>query len=165
MRLVQEEVESRTISLCVSTTRLTARTLINALRMYQRHVEYSKHKKAAKDVKGVQGKVAVKDLLRDGDGVQSMPVSDGKLKDFERIANKYGVTFSVMKDKHEVPPRYLVFFKAKDQDAMTQVIKEYTAREMSRMQKPSILEQLRKLKEAAVEIVGKVHRREQELGR
>ena len=165
MRLVQEEVESRTINLCVSTTRLTMRSIITALRMYQRHAEYAKHQKAAKNVKGVQGKVTVKDLLRDGDGVQSMPVADGKLKDFERIANKYGVTFSVMKDKNEVPPRYLVFFKAKDQDAMTQVVKDYTAKELSRMQKPSILQQLRKLKEAAVEIAGKVRKREQELDR
>lgn len=165
MRLVQEEVESRTINLCVSTTRLTARTIISALRAYQRHAQYKKHQTVKRDEKSVQGKVAVKDLLKDGDGVQSMPVTDGKLKEFERIANKYGVKFSVIKDKSERPPRYLIFFKAKDQDAITQVMKEYTAKELNRLQKPSILQQLKKLKEAAVEIAGKIRHKEQEIDR
>ena len=79
--------------------------------------------------------------------------------------NKYGVKFSVIKDKSERPPRYLVFFKAKDQDAITQVMKEYTAKELNRLQKPSILQQLKKLKEAAVEIAGKIRHKEQEIDR
>ena len=162
MRLIQEDVESRTIHLCVSTTRLTGHYLAAAIRLYLRHAEAAKHEKAKE---GVQGKVKVKELLRDGDGVQSMPVADGKLKDFERIANKYGVTFSVIRDKNEKPPRYLVFFKAKDADAMSQVVKDYTAREMRRMQKPSIMKQLEKLKDAAVEIAGKVRHKEQEIDR
>ena len=162
MRLVQEDVESRTIHLCVSTTRLTGRYMVAAFRTYLRHMENTKHKKAAK---GAQGKVSVKSLLGDGDGVQSMPVADGKLRDFERIANKYGVTFSVVRDKNETPPRYLVFFKARDADAMSQVVKDYTARELNRAQKPSIMQQLSKVKDAAMEIAGKVRHKEQELDR
>ena len=160
--MVQEDVESRTIHLCVSTTRLTGHYLTSALRMYLRHAESAKHKNTRE---GAQGKVSVKQLLKDGDGVQSMPVADGKLKDFERIANKYGVTFSVVRDKNEDPPRYLVFFKARDADAMSQVVKDYTAREMRRMQKPSIMKQLEKMKDVAKEIVGRVRHKEQEIDR
>lgn len=162
---MQEEVESRTVNLCISTTRLSWRTLVGGMRLYLRHMDNRKHQKAMNQTKGVQGKVSVKDLLKDGDGVQSMPVSDGKLKDFERVANKYGVTFSVIKDKNEHPPRYLVFFKAKDQDAMAQVVKDYTAREMNRVKKPSILKQLSRLKDAAIEIAGRVRHKEQEIDR
>lgn len=163
--MVQEEAESRVIHLCVSTTRLTGHYLVAAMRMYLRHVENKKQRNAAKNTKGIHGKVAVKDLLREGDGVQSMPVADGKLRDFERIANKYGVTFSVIKDKNEIPPRYLVFFKARDADAMTQVVKDYTAKELNRAKKPSILKQLNKLKEAAVGIATRVRKKEQEIDR
>ena len=163
--MVQEEVESRTVNLCVSTTRLTLRSLITAMRLYQRHTQNARYKAAQKNTKGVQGKVAVKDLLRQGDGVQSVPVADTGLKEFERIANKYGVTFSVIKDKNEIPPRYLVFFKAKDQDAITHVLKECHARQLNRTQKPSILQRLNKLKEAAKEIAGKVRHKEQEIDR
>ena len=163
---MQEEVESRTINLCVSTTRLTGRTLISGIRMYLRHLENEKHKTTVKkETKGIHGKVKVKELLREGGGVQSMPVSGGKLKDFERIANKYDVTFSVIKDKQAVPPRYLVFFKARDQDAMLQVVKEYTAREMKRVKKPSILKQLSKLKDAASKIARRVRDKEREIDR
>ena len=160
--MVQEEAESRVIHLCVSTTRLTGHYLVAAMRMYLRHAENKKQRNAAKNTKGIHGKVAVKDLLREGDGVQSMPVADGKLRDFERIANKYGVTFSVIRDKNESPPRYLVFFKAKDADAMSQVVKEYTEREMRRSMKPSILKQLEKIKDVVKEMAGRVRNKEQE---
>lgn len=157
--MVQEEAESRSIHLCVSTTRLTGHYLVAAMRMYLRHAENKKHEKAHE---GAHGKVKVKELLRDGDGVESMPLADGKLRDFERIANKYGVTFSVIRDKNESPPRYLVFFKAKDADAMSQVVKEYTEREMRRSMKPSILKQLEKIKDVVKEMAGRVRNKEQE---
>ena len=34
---MQEEIEQKTINLCISTTRLTARTLLNVGRAYLRH--------------------------------------------------------------------------------------------------------------------------------
>ena len=44
--------------------------------------------------------------------------------------------------------KYLVFFKARDADALTAAFREYTAKEVKRasQDKPSVLEQLRALK-------------------
>ena len=45
-------------------------------------------------------------------------------------------------------PKYLVFFKGRDADALTAAFREYTAKEVRRasQDKPSVLEQLRALK-------------------
>ena len=74
------------------------------------------------------------------------------IRDFKRIANKYGVDFAIVKDKNEDPPRYTVFFKAKDADAITSVLKEYGDRMEKRgkeagKERPSILNKLKKFKE------------------
>ena len=37
----------------------------------------------------------------------------------ERYAKKYGIDYAIRKDTSEVPPRYLVFFKAPDAEAFT----------------------------------------------
>ena len=64
------------------------------------------------------------------------------------MARKYGVDFALKKDKSGDIPKYLVFFKARDADALTAAFKEYTAKEVRRASKdrPSVLEQLRALK-------------------
>ena len=81
-----------------------------------------------------------------------MEIGDAGIRDFKRIANKYGVDFAIVKDKNENPPKYKVFFKAKDADAITSVLKEYSDRLSKRKkeagkERPSILNKLKKFKE------------------
>ena len=74
---------------------------------------------------------------------------------------KYGVDFAIVKDKAKDPPIYTVFFKAKDADAITQVLKEYSAKQVKRKKtatRPSVLQKLKKFKE----IVAKTPRKEKE---
>ena len=40
------------------------------------------------------------------------------IKDFDRVARKYGIDYAVKKDTTEEIPKYLVFFKARDGDAL-----------------------------------------------
>lgn len=99
--------------------------------------------------KAIRGKQSVKQLIGQGAGVQSFEVADKKIKDFEKYARKYGVDFAVKKDTTQNPPRWLVFFKARDSDALTAAFNEYLANSMKRstQKKPSILAALHKLKE------------------
>ena len=79
-----------------------------------------------------------------------MDIGDAGIRDFKHIANRYGVDFAIMKDKNENPPRYTVFFKAKDVDAITAVLKDYSAKQVKRKEdkeKTSILEKLNQFKE------------------
>jgi len=95
-----------------------------------------------------KGKQTVKQLTRQGHGVTNIEISDKNIKDFESTARKYGVDFAVVKDSTEQPPKHLIFFKARDTDAIAAAFKEYTAKQMAKKtEKPSLLGMMRDLME------------------
>ena len=113
-----------------------------------------------------QGEMKVKDLLRKDEGAQAIDIDGAGLRDFKRIANKYGLDFAIVKSTELDPPKYSVFFKARDADAMNAVVNEYTVKQM-KLQKegrPSILAKLRKVKEivATLPVKATEKRKEQE---
>lgn len=57
------------------------------------------------------------------------------IKAFEQTAKKYGIDFALKKDSTETPPRYLVFFKGRDADALTAAFKEFSAKKLTQEQK------------------------------
>ena len=63
-------------------------------------------------VQGIQGRQSVRTLLRQNRGVSSVEISKTGIRGLERYAKKYGIDYAIRKDTSEVPPRYLVFFKA-----------------------------------------------------
>ena len=67
------------------------------------------------------------------------------------MAKKYHVDFALKKDTAAEQPRYLVFFKSRDADAITAAFQEFSSRKMSREKKPSIRERLTQAKEQAAE--------------
>ena len=90
-------------------------------------------------------------------------MTDSNIKSFERVARKYGVDFAVKKDAAVRPPKFLVFFKARDADALTAAFQEFTAKTVRKTERPSVLAQLRKFKELLKNsVIDKVKRREQE---
>ena len=145
---MQEEVEQRTVTLAVSTSKMTANVLKSAISKY---LAYRKDKAKNGPVKPC-GKQSVKKLVQQDKGVTNIEITDKNIKDFERIARKYGVDFALKKDKTGEIPKYLVFFKARDADALTAAFKEYTAKTDRKKERPSVLKKLRRFKEAAVDI-------------
>ena len=77
----------------------------------------------------------------------------------ETLARKYGVDYAVKKDRSGDNPRYLVFFKARDNDALTAAFQEYTAKQIQKEKKPSVIEKLRAF---AAQISNPVHERTKE---
>ena len=145
---MQEEVESRTVTLAISTTKMTANVLKSAISKY---LAYRKEKAREGPVKPC-GKQSVKQLVGQNQGVSNIEITDKNIKDFERIARKYGIDFALKKDKTGDIPKYLVFFKARDADALTAAFKEYTAKTDRKKEKPSVLRKLRRFKEQAADI-------------
>ena len=92
------------------------------------------------------GKQTVKQLIGQNQGVSNIEITDSNIKDFERIARKYGIDFALKKDRTGEIPKYLVFFKARDADALTAAFKEYTAKTDRKKERPSILKKLQKFK-------------------
>lgn len=155
---MQEEVELKTVSLVISAGKLTGRELKKAIAKLLAHM---KDKKNHPNIP--QGKQTVKQLAGQSQGMNSIEITDQNIKDFERVAKKYGVDFAVMKDKHEIPPKYVVYFKGKDADAITNAFKEYTADMVKKAARPSVLAELRKLAELAKNtIIQKVKHKDKE---
>ena len=157
---MQEEVENRTVNLAITTTRLTVRTIIAGIRKF---LQYQEKKKAQKvRDPAVHGKQSVKKLLGQNQGAANAEIEKEGIKDFERLAKKYGVDFAVRKDKSVDPPRYFVFVRAKDSDALDAICKEHQARALTKNEKPSVLAQLKKFKEIVAAIPKKVREKKQE---
>jgi hypothetical protein len=147
---MQEEVENRTVNLAISTTKLTFRTIVNGYNAWKRHHQA---KVAQKTAQLPVGKQSIKELIGQNQGVSSIPIEKTDLKGFEQVARKYGVDYAITKDQNVIPPKYTVFFKAKDADALTSAFEEFTNRKLKAKEKPSVLEQLNKLKELVAAIL------------
>ena len=114
---MQEEVENRTVNLAISTTKLTFRTIVNGYNAWKRHHQA---KVAQKTAQLPVGKQSIKELIGQNQGVSSIPIEKTDLKGFEQVARKYGVDYAITKDQNVMPPKYTVFFKAKDADTKIQ---------------------------------------------
>lgn len=141
---MQEEVENRSVTLAINTAKLTGRTLKNAILKF---LEAQKNKSRDSPDPIPHGKQTVKQLAEQNQGMSNIEVTDKNIKSFERVAKKYGVDFAIKKDKNVTPPKYLVFFKARDADALTAAFTEFTAKTVRKAEKPSVLAQLKKFTE------------------
>ena len=149
---MQEEVENRTLTLVVSGTKFTGRLFKAAISKYMAHRREKKLEKQRSRDSPVtpKGKQTVKQLIGQNQGVSNIEIDDPSIRDFERIPRKYGVAYAVKKDRSASPPKYLIFFKARDADALTAAFSEYTQKKVKkadRSERPSVLEKLAQFKE------------------
>lgn len=160
---MQEEVENRSVTLIISTTKLTARVLRAAIARYLAHRKEKKITKARAGPVVPHGKQTVKELVGQNTGVSNIEITDSNIKSFDRVARKYGVDYAVKKDRSVSPPKYLVFFKARDADALTAAMTEFTAKTVDRTKKPSVLTRLQQFKELVkANTIDRVRHKEQE---
>lgn len=149
---MQEEVNEKTIALSIRGGKVTANILKAALVKLLREMEKSKNKSQQKSQeKAVEktdvvkhGKQSLDSMMKDGSQLTNIEITDNNIRSFERVARKYGIDYSLKKDKSVDPPKYLVFFKAKDVDVMTAAFKEYTGVTLQKGRKPSIRKRLQK---------------------
>ena len=143
---MQEEVENKTVTLIVNTAKMTGRTFKDAVRKYLAYKSAKSKAKAAQDVKPT-GKQSVKKLIGQNVGVTNVEIEDKSIRDFERIARKYGVDYAIKKDKSSEVPKYIIFFKARDGDALNAAMNEYAQKKLKEQSKPSLLKKLKSLGE------------------
>ena len=131
---------------------MTANVLKSAISKYLAYRKEKKVEKARASPVKPCGKQTVKQLVGQNEGVANIEITDRNIRDFDRVARKYGVDYALKKDKSGELPKYLVFFKARDGDALTAAFKEYTAKTERKKERPSALQTLRRLKEQAATI-------------
>ncbi len=157
---MQDEINSRVVAIAVNTgkegARMTAHLLKEALRKYLAEQDRAKMKRASKaqtkkveKPKTYRGRQTVKQLMTQNTKLTNIEVTDQNIKSFERVAKKYNIDFALKKDKSISPPRYMVFFKARDVDVMHAAFKEYSAKELTKSKKPSLRKNLEQSKEKA----------------
>ena len=86
------------------------------------------------------------------------------IKDFDRYAKRYHIDYAIQKDLSCTPPRYLIFFKAQDTDALNAAFKEYSASVLSKTERPSVLAKLHNLAQTIANLPDKVRHKEEERG-
>ena len=130
---MQEEVENRTLTLVVNGTKFSGRMLKSAIGKYLAHRAEAKRQKARDGPVTPHGKQTVKQLIGQGQGVNNIEVNDPSLRDFERIARKYGVDYAIKKGvSPEGKQRYMLFFKARDRSAIDQAMSAYAASDVKK---------------------------------
>ena len=139
---MQEEVEQRTLTLAINGTKFTGRMLKAAVAKF---MAYRRSHKAAKACVHPKGKQTVKQLTQQGQGVNTMEIDDANLRQFEHVARKYGVDYAVRRDTSANTPRFLVFFKGRDADAISAAFKEFLSTKERKSERPSLLQKLREL--------------------
>jgi len=138
---VGDQLNEKNVCLIIKGGKLTGKTLAKAMNFCLKQMQKPQQPKS--------GKQSVKQLVKQGQGVNNIEITDKNIKSFESIARKYGVDFAVKRDNSETPPKCLVFFKSKDADALTAAFKDFTAKEAkkSAVKKPSVLATLQKFTE------------------
>jgi len=134
---MQDEVNTKVVAIAIRGSKITAEMLVKALRKFVEEAQ-----KDASRPKTYKGKQSIKHLMEQNAAINNIEVTDGNIKSFERTARKYGIDYALKKDSSEQPPRYLVFFKGRDVDVMTQAFKEFSARTVRKQERPSLREQL-----------------------
>lgn len=97
--------------------------------------------------------VKLEDMVKKGQ-LEEIPVEETELKELKKELNRYGVKFSVMKDKES--GKYSVFFQAKDMKVMDKAFKHALSEsEKKTERKESIHNNIEKFKEMAKNSVSK----------
>ena len=146
---MQEEVNEKTVSLCITGGKVTARLLKQAMMRFLAAMEKEKAERSRKQQqtkgppdKEYHGKQSMKKLAQQNVQLSNIEITDNNIKAFEKVAKKYGIDFSLKRDKSVDPPRYFVFFKARDVDVMTAAFREFTGKTLNKAKKPSVRKKL-----------------------
>ena len=143
---MQEEVTGKAVALIIDGAKMSGQVLEKAL---QKFLEAQKNKSP----KMHRGKQTLKQLAGQNAGLANIEISDKNIKAFTHVAKKYHVDFALKKDTTAEQPRYLVFFKSRDADAITAAFQEFASRKMGREEKPSVRERLAQAREQAAQKV------------
>lgn len=161
---MQEDLENRTVTLVVNSSKFSGRTLFAAMK---RFLGFAKHQvQKHHDVKP-QGKQSVKKLIGQDAGVSNADLGEkASFREFDQVARKYGVDYAVKRVEKEGKVQHLVFFKARDADAIYSAMTEYTNRwdARHREDRPSIPKLIKAL-QAMISGKDRQHARDRDISR
>ena len=142
---MQDEVDEKTVSLMIQGGRVTADVLRFSIRQYM-NAASEKYQKGGTEKNGEKaihrGRKSLKEMMREGSELSNIEITNDNIKSFEKVARKYSIDYSLKKDKSKDPPRYYVFFRAKDVEVMNAAFKEYAGASLKKTKKVSLRKKL-----------------------
>lgn len=163
---MQEEISQRSITLIVQTGKMTGKVFLQAIQKYLDFLKQQRQQKA-RDKQlhpAYQGRMTIKELMKERSGLSNIEIHDEHIHDFERIARRYGIEYAIKKERSKESPHYLVFFRGKDTDVLQTAFNEFVKKRLKIQDRPSLREKLEKLKlqhkERASRVPEKIQRKE-----
>ncbi|HEL1185496.1 TPA: PcfB family protein [Streptococcus equi subsp. zooepidemicus] len=149
--MINEEIANRVVNIEINVLKATYQEILNNInKLHQRSKQYGG---LGKLVNAEGSEVKLKDMVKKGQ-LEEIPVEEAELKELKKELNRYGVKFSVMKDKET--GKYSVFFQAKDMKVMDKAFKHALSEsEKKTERKESIHKNIEKFKEMAKNSVSK----------
>ena len=149
--MINEEIANRVVNIEINVLKATYQEILNNInKLHQRSKQYGG---LGKLVNAEGSEVKLKDMVKKGQ-LEEIPVEEAELKELKKELNRYGVKFSVMKDKES--GKYSVFFQAKDIKVMDKAFKHALSEsEKKTERKESIHKNIEKFKEMANNSVSK----------
>lgn len=143
--MINEEIANKVVSIEINVLKATYQEILNNInKLHHRSKQYGS---LGKLVKAEGNEVKLKDMVKKGQ-LEEIPVEEAELKEMKKELNRYGVKFSVMKDKES--GKYSVFFQAKDMKVMDKAFKHALSESEKKMErKESIHNNIEKFKEMA----------------
>ena len=149
--MINEEIARKTLNMEVRAGKVTGKILLDLIRKLLKESEKIGGLEKLVGSKG--NEVKLKDMVKKGQ-LEEIPVEETELKELKKELNRYGVKFSVMKDKES--GKYSVFFQAKDMKVMDKAFKHAISESEKRTErKESIHKNIEKFKEMAKNSVSK----------
>ncbi|HFE0894963.1 TPA: PcfB family protein [Streptococcus agalactiae] len=149
--MINEEIARKTLNMEVRAGKVTGKILLDLIRKLLKESEKIGGLEKLVGSKG--NEVKLKDMVKKGQ-LEEIPVEETELKELKKELNRYGVKFSVMKDKES--GKYSVFFQAKDMKVIDKAFKHALSEsEKKTERKESIHKNIEKFKEMAKNSVSK----------
>ena len=139
MSMEHEQINDKTVALSVRSAKMTGRILAQAMQAFLRKAKtpHDKH-----------GEQSLKSLSKQGASLADIEITGKNIGTFKKTARKYNVDYALKRDDSTNPPKWIVFFKAKDDKAIDSAFKEYSKRILDpKEKKPSLLRRIAKIKE------------------
>ena len=150
--MVNEEISNRAINMEIRVSKLLLNEVIKVFKKINLEAE-KQGKKLSNylDEKVKSNSVPLKDLVKKGQ-LESITLKDKDFKELKKELNKYGVKFSVMRDKKS--NEYSLFFQSKDTVVMDKAFKNAILKfERKEARKESTLVVINKFKEKSKKLI------------
>ena len=160
--MINEEISNRVVNIEINVLKATYQEILSQVKKLQQRSK--QHGGLDKLIKAEGNEVTLKDMVKKGQ-LEEINVKDGELKELKKELNKYGVKFSVMKDKET--GTHSVFFQAKDTKVMNKAFQNVLSNiEKKEKNKESIHKNIEKFKEMAKNTISrdKVKNKQKEQG-